>query len=118
MNKYNIFLSFFILSILALIAFLVFYLGVIFNFAMHSRNFSDSDPFEVIATIFNPSVIMSGIVLAITSLIYRVLGIVHVARSKSVSDGEKALWVIGFLLMGFITAIVFLVMAKGKKFVE
>ena len=35
-----------------------------------------------------------------------------------VKDGEKALWIIGFILMGFITAIVFLIMAKGKKFVE
>jgi tetrahydromethanopterin S-methyltransferase subunit F len=41
-----------------------------------------------------------------------------VAKNSSVSDGEKALWIIGFIIMGFVTAIVFLIMAKDKKFVE
>ena len=51
-------------------------------------------------------------------LTYRILGIVHVARTKIISDGEKALWIVGFVILGFITAIVFLVMAKSRKLVE
>jgi type III secretory pathway component EscV len=35
-----------------------------------------------------------------------------------IGDGEKALWIIGFIIMGFITCIVFLVLAKGKKLTE
>lgn len=120
MTKYNAFLFVFIASFIAMIVFLVFYVQAIFGFAL---NFDELDsqhpnPLEFIARIFNPAVIISGAVMAFTSLAYRILGIVHVARSKTVSDGEKALWIIGFIIMGFVTAIVFLVMAKGRKFVE
>lgn len=120
MTKYNTFLIVFIASFIAMIVFLVFYVQAIFGFAL---NFDELDsqhpnPIEFLATIFNPAVIISGAVLAFTSLAYRILGIVHVARSKTVSDGEKALWIIGFIIMGFIAAIVFLVMAKGRKFVD
>ena len=67
------------------------------------------------ATIFSPEVIISGLVMAISSLLYRVLGIIEVAKNKTIAGGEKALWVIGFILMGFITAIVFLVLAKSRN---
>jgi hypothetical protein len=120
MTKYNTFLLLFIASVIALIVFLVFYLQAIFGFALNFDEFDKQhpNPIEFIARIFNPAVIISLALLAFSSLAYRVLGIVHVARSKTVSDGEKALWIIGFVIMGFITAIVFLVMAKGRKFVE
>lgn len=118
MNKYNTFLTFFILSIAALIFFLVFYLQAIFTFAIHADEFSDRNALHFFSTVFSPAVIISGFVLAFSSLIYRVLGIVYVARNKTVADGEKAFWIIGFVIMAFITGIVFLVMAKGKKFVE
>lgn len=120
MNKYNTFLTLFIISIVALIVFLVFYIQAIFGLILTFDELAGNkpSPFLVITTLFNPGVIISGIILAITSLAYRIVGIVHVARNKTVSDGEKVLWVIGFFFMGFITAIVFLIMAKGKKLVE
>jgi hypothetical protein len=109
MTKYNTFLVLFILSIASLIVFMVFYLQAIFGFmntvgehAPHGTN----------------AISVSGGIMALTSLFYRVLGIIRVAKSKTVSDGEKALWIVGFVIMGFITAIVFLVMAKGKQFVD
>ena len=86
--------------------------------AFHAEEYADSDPIRVITTIFSPTVIISGMILGFSNLIYRILGIVYVAKNKTVSDGEKALWIIGFIIMGFITGIVFLIMAKGKKFVE
>jgi hypothetical protein len=120
MTKYNTFLVLFILSIASLIVFMVFYLQAIFGFmntvgehAPHGTN-----AISVLADIFTPGVIVSGGIMALTSLFYRVLGIIRVAKSKTVSDGEKALWIVGFVIMGFITAIVFLVMAKGKQFVD
>lgn len=117
MSKYNTFLFVFIISIIAFIVFMAFYLNAVFSFAFHGNEYR-RDGFEIFATIFNPTVIFSGIVLAASSLAYRIIGIVYVAKSKTVNDGEKALWIIGFIMMGFITAIVFLVMAKGRKFVE
>ncbi len=120
MNKYNSFLTVFIISVVALIVFMIFYMQAIFGFAfhIHEHNAYNTHPFEVFRDIFSPQVIISGIVLGITSLVYRIQGIVYVARNKTVSDGEKALWIIGFIIMGFITAIVFLIMAKGRKFVD
>lgn len=119
MNKYNTFLTLFILTFIAMIMFFVFYMQAIFGFALHAEEFDrHPNPFLILSRIFTPAVIISMIATGICSLLYRVIGIVNVARSKTVSDGEKALWVIGFILMGFITGIVFLVMAKGRKFVE
>ncbi len=118
MSKYNTFLAVFIISIAALIFFLVYYLNAIFAFAFHTAEYDKGNPLEMLSTIFNPAVIISGLIMGITSLVYRILGIVHVAKNKTVTDGEKALWIIGFIIMGFVTAIVFLIMAKGKKFVD
>ncbi|CAN5478504.1 hypothetical protein BH09BAC6_BH09BAC6_16590 [soil metagenome] len=120
MTKYNTFLFLFIVSVIAMIVFLVFYLQAIFGFAMHVNEFDQQhpNPFEFLTRIFNPSVIISGMLMAFGSLAYRILGIVYVAKNKIVKDGEKALWIVGFIIMGFVTAIVFLAMAKGRKFVE
>jgi heme/copper-type cytochrome/quinol oxidase subunit 4 len=120
MSKYNIFLTVFIISAVALIVFLVVYIQAIFGlvYTLEDLKGDEPGPFLILNTLFSPAVIISGMVLGLSSLIYRILGIVHVAKSKTVKDGEKALWIIGFIIMGFVTAIVFLVMAKGRKFVE
>jgi len=120
MTKYNTFLFIFIVSVVAMIVFLVFYMQAIFGFAMNMNEFEghNPNPFDFFGRIFTPPVIISGMILGCSSLAYRILGIVHVAKNKTVGDGEKALWIVGFIIMGFVTAIVFLVMAKGRKFVE
>jgi hypothetical protein len=83
-----------------------------------SRHRSYETPFEFFSTIFTAGIIISFAVMSLCSLAARILGIVSVVKNKMVSDAEKALWVIGFIMMGFVTAIVFLILAKGKKFVE
>lgn len=120
MNKYNTFLSIFIISLAAFIFFLVVYIQAIFGLVYTLEEFGTDEPspFLIFNTLFNPAVIISAVILGITSLVYRILGIVHVARNKTVKDGEKALWIVGFIIMGFVTAIVFLIMAKGKKLVD
>jgi heme/copper-type cytochrome/quinol oxidase subunit 4 len=92
----------------------------IFGFAMHVNEFEThpQNPFQFFSRIFSPTVIISGMIMGLSSLTYRILGIVYVAKNKTVSDGEKALWIVGFIIMGFVTAIVFLVMAKGRKYVD
>ena len=72
----------------------------------------------IINVLLNPQVIISLMIMGLSSLAYRVMGIVYVAKNKIVSDGEKAVWIIGFIFMGFITGVVFLIMARGKQFVE
>ncbi len=118
MSKYNSFLALFVISIVAFIFFMASYVHVIFAFVMRSHEYANHQPIRLLATIFTPQVIISAAILGISSLIYRILGIVYVAKSSTVSEGEKALWIIGFVFMGFISAVVFLILAKGKKFVE
>ncbi len=119
MSKYNSFLTIFIISIVSTIVFFIFYFQAIMvvAFNVHEMD-SDPNPVGILSILFSPQVVISGLVLAISSLVYRIQGIVYVARNKTVSDGEKALWIVGFILMGFVTAIVFLIMAKGRKFVD
>lgn len=118
MNRYNTFLMVFTFSIIALVVFLYFYLSAIFSIVVQAHEHMQPDPFEVLGTLFSPAILISGLALVLSSIGYRVLGIVYVAKNKTVSDGEKACWIIGFILVGFITGIVFLVMAKSRKFVD
>ncbi len=118
MSKYNIFLTLFIISVIAVCIFIGFYFKAIFSVVALTHNNPTPDPFEILSTLFTPAVIFPIVIAVITSLINRILGIVMVVKSKTVSDGEKVIWVLGFVFMNFITSIVFLIMAKGKKFVE
>ncbi len=120
MTKYNSFLTVFIISVIAMIVFIAVYVKAIFGLinVVHDLQGEEPNVLAILNIIFNPAVIISGIILGFSSLIYRIMGIVHVARNKTVTDGEKAFWIIGFILMGFVTAIVFLILAKGKNFVS
>ena len=84
---------------------------------LHEHHGEEPGVTAIINILFSPQVMEVGIILGLSSLSYRLLGIVHVSRNKIVKDGEKALWIPGFIFIGFITAIVFLVLAKDKKLV-
>jgi hypothetical protein len=118
MNKYTTFLLLFIISTIAVIVFLVFYLQGIFAFVIHASEHREPNPLELFNTVFNPAVIISFAVAAGASLINRIMAIVMIAKNKIVSDGEKVMWILGFVFMSFVASIVFLIMAKGKKFTE
>ncbi|MBK8611036.1 MAG: hypothetical protein IPL84_14120 [Chitinophagaceae bacterium] len=120
MSRFNIFLTLFILSVLAGITFFVFYIQSVLGLAMSVGEFREDhiNSFGILGRIFSPQVVISALVYGLASLAYRIIGIVNVVRNKTVQDGEKALWIVGFVIMGFITAIVFLVMARGRKFVD
>lgn len=120
MTKYNTFLLLFIISIIATVSLIICYFNALFNLfsLIYNEPQNEPSPLIILSTIFNPSVLISAIVVGVTGICYRIIGIISVAKNKVVSDGEKALWIIGFVLMGFITAIVFLVMAKGQKFAD
>jgi hypothetical protein len=119
--KYNVFLNLFLAATLAGIVTVIFYVYGFFNIINTARQISNSDitnPFEPLASIFTPQLIVAFCVAAITGLAYRIYAIVSLAKNKTVSDGEKALWVVGFVMMGFVTGIVYLVLARSKNFVE
>ena len=118
MTKYNIFFLLLLVSMLAFIFFMGFSARQIFSFIMQARENEEPNAGEVLRFLLRPALIISFIIAVITNFIYRVLGIVMVIKNKTVSDLEKAIWVIGFIIMSFITAIVFLIMAKSRKFSE
>ncbi len=118
MIKYNTFLILFITSVIVSLVFVVFYIHSISSVMLHEQEYTDQHPFEVMRYLFSVPVIISLIVLVTSNLAYRITGIVAVAKSNTVSDGEKALWIIGFVLLSFITSIVFLILAKGKGFAQ
>ena len=118
MIKYNTFLLLFIVTVIAFLTFMGFYITGIFSFVLQAHENVHPNPFDVFSTIFSPPVIISLIVVVITSLVVRIMGVVAVAKSKTVTDNEKIFWIIGFVLMSFITCIVFLIMAKKKGFAE
>ncbi len=118
MNKYNIFLTSFVICLLTFIFFMVFFMNVIFSLALHADELDNANSTQALSILFNAPLIITAVILGISSLVYRIIGIVYVAGNKTVSDGEKALWIIGFIIMGFITAILFLILAKGKKLVD
>lgn len=116
--KYKAFLWTFITSVAAGIVFLVYYLQAIFSFTKTAFRGYDPDPYSVLEAIFSPGVIISFVILVLASLAYRIMAIVWIARNKVISGGEKALWIVGFILLGFVTAIVFLVLAKSRRLIE
>jgi hypothetical protein len=116
MNQYRLFIFSFILSIIAMIVFFASYFSGIMNILRMSAHHSEmNDPFLFFNTIFSPVFFISLAIGGLTGLAYRIIGIVFVARNKSLPGGEQALWIVGFVLFGFITAIVFMVMGKGRN---
>lgn len=123
MSKYNVFLAIFIVSIISGIFFFVFYVQAISIFMLHAGDYFGHDqfkhfPVKMFREIFTPPLILSIIFFGASSLAVKVLGIVYAAKNKIIPSGEKALWIMGFVLMGFITSIIFLVLAKDRKLVE
>jgi len=118
MSRYNGFLTAFIIAFIATMFFFVFYMRAFFILFTNAHTFANPAPNEFFSTLFSPAVIISFIIMAIAGLLYRILGIVYVAKNKTIADGEKVLWVLGFLMMGFVTGIIFLILAKGKKLAE
>ncbi|MBC7866336.1 MAG: hypothetical protein H7X88_02270 [Gloeobacteraceae cyanobacterium ES-bin-316] len=118
MTRYNAFLTLFILSTISFFVCMGFYIQGIFSFVMRASATHDNDPLRMFSAILSPPLIVAFAVAAISSLACRITGIVMVMKNKTVSDGEKAIWIVGFVVMYFITSIVFLVLAKSRKYLE
>lgn len=118
MNLYRIFIVSFIVSIVAMIVFLCVYLNSFFQIFQIIKDSSESgkepDPFLFFHTIFTAPVIVSAIILGISSLTYKIIGIIFIARNPKVDSTEKVFWILGFIIFSFITAIVFVALKKSK----
>lgn len=116
--KYKTFLFTFLASVLAGVVFFIFYIRAIFSLTRYASGNYEPDPGRVLEMIFTPGVIISLIIAILASLAYRIMAIVWVSKNKTISGNEKALWIIGFILLGFVTAIVFLILAKSRRLIE
>lgn len=116
--KLRIFLFTFIVSIAASIVFLIFYIKAIYSLSMAAYDGYEPDSTNFFSYIMTPEIIISFLLMVFAALAYRIMAIVWVARNKIISGGEKAIWIIGFIMLGFVTAIVFLLLAKSRQLVE
>jgi predicted permease len=114
MNQYRLFVAAFIISIIAMIVFFATYFNGLMNMMREAIHHEDIDPFYFFEMIFSPLMLTALAILIISGLLYKVLGIIFVARSSKLPGGEQAIWIIGFVLFGFITAIVFMAIGKSR----
>lgn len=120
MNQYRIFIAAFMVSIIAMVVFFATYFNGLMNVmrvAVHNEDMP-VDPFYFFKTLFSPLMLTALAVLMISGLLYRVLGIIFVARNSTLPGGEQAIWIIGFVLFGFITAIVFMAIGKNRGLIS
>ena len=113
MNQYKIFLAAFFVSTAAAAVFLYVHITAMLRLANEMP--SQSNTAEVFSLIFSPLWLASFTVLLVASLLYRIIGIVIIANNPNVGSSDRVLWIIGFLFMGFITAIIFMVLKDKKK---
>lgn len=117
MTLYRFYIVAFFLSIIAFFVFIVQYLQFFSQLFTHGMFSGQQNPEQIFQLIFSPLLIISAIVMGVASLAYKIIGIVFIAQKKDLPGGEQALWIIGFIFMGFITAIVFMALAKTKQLV-
>jgi hypothetical protein len=116
MNQYRLFVAAFIISIISMIVFFASYFNGLMN-VMREAVYNDDvpvDPFYFFKTLFSPLMLTALAILIISGLLYKILGIIFVARNTKLPGGEQAIWIIGFVLFGFITAIVFMAIGKSQ----
>lgn len=117
---YKIFKLAFFISLLGLAAFFVSYFMNIMDLVRNAeqlQEYNNSDPGYILKTLFSPTMLTSLIITTIAQLTYIILGIVFVVRNKNIQDTERVLWILGFLLVGFVTAIVFMILNKSRRLV-
>lgn len=120
MNQYRLFVAAFIISVIAIVVFFTTYIDGLMNVMRVAARNEDMpiDPFYFFKTIFSPFMLIALAVLMISSLLFRILGIIFVARNSTLQGGEQAIWIVGFVLFGFITAIVFMAIGKSRGLVS
>lgn len=113
MSLYRIFVLAFILSALSMGVFLFYYVHMVVDLVTMTGA-QGPEPAALFSHLFAPTIIIPGIILGISSLLYRILGIVFIARNPLLEGGEKVVWILGFVMLGLITGIVFMATASSR----
>ena len=119
MNLYRIFIAAFTVNMISMVVFFAAYFNGLMN-VIRAASYSEGipmDPFYFFKMIFSPLMLISVAVLTLSGLLYRVLGIIFVVRNTKLPGGEQALWIIGFVLFGFVTAIVFMAIGRSRALI-
>lgn len=116
---YHLLIVTFILSNIAGILLVVFYFQAIADLfggldAMAIGAPQEPDPSDVFRFFFGPKIVLSFLVLTVSSLANTIIGIVLIARNRTVSPDAKVLWILGFILLGFVTNIVFFALRRSN----
>ena len=122
-THYRLLLISFILSLLAGISVIIFYSsGIIalisgIEYMPNGTVTNPPDPEKVLRAFFNPGLIISGAIAFIASITNRIAGIIIIARNKTMKEGERVLWILGFILINVVTNIVFLALKNTRNLV-
>lgn len=93
------------------------FVGGLVGEAVDDPNF-DPNPSFIFDNLFSSGNITSLIVLSISSLANKIIGIIIVLKNKIIGSTEKVLWVMGFILFSFITNIVFMALKDSNKLLD
>ncbi len=93
------------------------FVGGLVGEAVDDPNF-DPNPSFIFENLFSSGNITSLIVLSISSLANKIIGIIIVLKNKIIGSTEKVLWVMGFILFSFITNIVFMALKDSNKLLD
>lgn len=115
MKLYKPFVIAFILSVVALIVFMVVHFQTMFSFIKNAETMNPESPSEVFGMIFTPMWIASFILLILSSLTYQILGVIMIVKNPNINSTDRVLWILGFVMMAFITAIIFMALRKSKN---
>lgn len=118
MALYRFFVIAFTLSLVALVGFIFQYVQFFSQLMAHGAFSGEANPEYIFRMFFTPVFIINAIILGIASLTYKIIGIVFVAQRKDLPGGEQALWILGFIFMGFVTAIVFMAMNSSRQWAK
>lgn len=122
-THYRLLVISFILSVLAGIIFIIFYSTAIITLISSIEHASDGqvttppDPEAILRIFFNPALFISGAIAGIASVTNRIIGIILVAGNKTMKEGERVLWILGFILINMVTNILFLALRKSRNLV-
>lgn len=122
-THYRLLVISFILSLLAGILFTIFYGAAIITligsieYAPDGTVTNPPDPEAILRIFFNPVLFISGAIAGIASITNRIIGIILVAGNKTMKEGERVLWILGFILMNIVTNILFLALRKSRNLV-
>ncbi len=123
-THYKLLLISFILSLLAGILVIILYGSAIISLISNIEYATNGtpaatppNPEEVLRIFFNPALILSGAIAFIASITNRIAGIILIAGNKTMKEGERVLWILGFILMNVVTNIVFLALKNTRNLI-